>query len=58
MFRGREEIRKQLTELIAKFKEKGATSSEKAITAEELVFPLASRKQCRGGLAGQAFLLK
>jgi hypothetical protein len=39
MFRGREEIRKQLTELIAKFKEKGATSSEKAITVEELGLP-------------------
>ena len=33
MFRRREEIRQQLTEIIAKFKEKGATSPEKAMTA-------------------------
>jgi hypothetical protein len=39
MFRRREEIRKQLTELIAIFKEKGATSPEKAMTAEELGLP-------------------
>jgi hypothetical protein len=39
MFRRREEIRKQLTALIAKFKEKGATSPEKAMTAEELGLP-------------------
>ena len=35
----REEIRKQLTGLIAKFKEKGATAPEKALTAEELGLP-------------------
>lgn len=39
MFRRREEIRKQLTDLIAKFKEKGATSPEKAMTAQELGLP-------------------
>jgi hypothetical protein len=39
MFRRREEIRKQLTELIAKFKEKGATTPEKALTPEELGLP-------------------
>jgi hypothetical protein len=39
MFRRREEIRKQLTEVIAKFKEKGATTPEKALSAEELGMP-------------------
>ena len=39
MFRRREEIRKQLTELIAIFKEKGATSPEKAMTIQELGLP-------------------
>jgi hypothetical protein len=39
MFRRREEIRKQLTELIAKFKEKGAITPEKALTSEELGLP-------------------
>ena len=39
MFRNREEIRRQLTEIIAKFKQKGATSPEKAVSAEELGLP-------------------
>jgi hypothetical protein len=39
MFRGREEIRKQLTDLIAKFKEKGATAQEKAMSPLELGLP-------------------
>ena len=39
MFKGREEIRKQLSELIAKFREKGALSPEKAMTPEELGLP-------------------
>ncbi|MGA2385287.1 MAG: hypothetical protein ABSG33_02000 [Candidatus Bathyarchaeia archaeon] len=39
MFRNREEIRKQITALIAKFKEKGAISPEKAMSAEELGLP-------------------
>ncbi len=39
MFRRREEIRKQLTEVIAKFKEKGATTPEKALTPQELELP-------------------
>ena len=39
MFRNREEIRKQIAEIISKFKEKGATSPEKAMTAEELGLP-------------------
>jgi hypothetical protein len=39
MFRGREEIRKRITEIIAKFKDKGAISSEKAMTTEELGLP-------------------
>ena len=39
MFRQREEIRKQLTELIAKFKEKGATAPTKAMTPQELGLP-------------------
>jgi hypothetical protein len=39
MFRRREKIRKQLSESIAKFREKGATSPEKAMTPEELGLP-------------------
>jgi hypothetical protein len=39
VFRRREKIRKRLTELIAKFREKGAISPEKAMTAEELGLP-------------------
>jgi hypothetical protein len=39
MFRRREEIRKQLTEIIAKFKEYDATTPEKALTAQELGLP-------------------
>ena len=39
MFRRREEIRQQLTEVIAKFKEKGATSAEKAMAPQELGLP-------------------
>jgi len=39
MFKQNEKIRKQLTELIAKFKEKGVTSPEKAMTAQELGLP-------------------
>lgn len=39
MFRRREEIRQQLMNLIAKFKEKGATTPEKALTAQELGLP-------------------
>jgi len=39
MFRGREEIRKQLHEIIKKFRQKGATSPEEAMTAQELGLP-------------------
>ena len=39
MFRRREEIRKQLAEIIAKFKEKGAVTPEKALPAQELGLP-------------------
>ena len=39
MFKGRQEIRKQLSELIAKFREKGALSPVKAMTPEELGLP-------------------
>jgi hypothetical protein len=39
MFRRREEIRKRISELIAKFREKGALSPEKAMTPEELGLP-------------------
>jgi hypothetical protein len=39
MFRGREEIRKQLTDIIAKFKEKGAITPEKALPPQELGLP-------------------
>jgi lipoate-protein ligase A len=39
MFRKRREIREHLLELIEKFRKKGALSSEKAMTAEELGLP-------------------
>jgi hypothetical protein len=39
MFRRREEIRKQLTDIVAKFREKGATGPEKAMTPQELGLP-------------------
>jgi hypothetical protein len=39
MFRRREEIRKWLSEVIEKFRQNGAVSSDKAMTAEELGLP-------------------
>jgi len=39
MFRRKEEIRRQLTEIIAKFREKGVISPEKSMTAQELGLP-------------------
>ncbi len=39
MLNRREEIRKRLTIIVAKFKEKGATTPEKAMTAQELGLP-------------------
>ncbi|MGA2682367.1 MAG: hypothetical protein ABSF44_11290 [Candidatus Bathyarchaeia archaeon] len=36
MFRQRQEVRRWLVELVAKFRSKGATSPEKAMTPEEL----------------------
>lgn len=39
MFRRREEIRKQLLEVIEKFRQKGSISPEKALTSQELGLP-------------------
>ena len=39
MFRNREEIRKRLTEVVEKFRQKGATTPEKAMTPQELGLP-------------------
>jgi len=39
MFRGRAEVRERLLEVIEKFRQKGATGPEKAMTAEELGLP-------------------
>jgi hypothetical protein len=39
MFRRRAEIREHLMELIEKFRQKGALSPEKALTAEEMDLP-------------------
>jgi hypothetical protein len=39
MFKRREEIRKQIIAVVAKFKAKGATSPEKSFTAQELGLP-------------------
>jgi hypothetical protein len=39
MFRNREEMRRRLREIIEKFRQKGATSPEKAMTIQELGLP-------------------
>jgi len=39
MFRRRAEVRERLLEVIEKFRQKGATRPEKAMTAEELGLP-------------------
>ena len=39
MFRRREEIHKRISEIVAKFREKGALSPEKAMAPEELGLP-------------------
>ena len=39
MFRRRDEVRERLLEVIEKFRQKGATSPEEAMTAEELGLP-------------------
>jgi hypothetical protein len=39
MFRGREERRRRLQEIIERFRQKGATSPEKAMTLQELGLP-------------------
>ncbi|HYB93313.1 MAG TPA: hypothetical protein VED00_04140 [archaeon] len=39
MFRGREEIRRRLQEIIERFRQKGAISPEKAMTIQELGLP-------------------
>jgi len=39
MFRRRDEIRKRLEDVIAKFRQKGAVSPERAMTPEELSLP-------------------
>ena len=36
MFRNREDIQRRIIEIVGKFKEKGTTSPEKAMTAQEL----------------------
>jgi len=39
MFRRREEIQRRITEIVEKFRAKGAISPEKAMTADELGLP-------------------
>jgi hypothetical protein len=39
MFRQREEMRRRLYEVVERFRQKGAVSPEKAMTAEELGLP-------------------
>jgi lipoate-protein ligase A len=39
MYRDREEMRRRLQEIIEKFRQKGATSPEKALTIQELGLP-------------------
>jgi len=39
VFRRRDEIREKILDVIRKFREKGATSSDKAMTPEELGLP-------------------
>ena len=40
VFRRREQIRERLLELVQSFKEKGAVSSDKAMTVQDLGLPL------------------
>jgi len=44
MFRRRDEIRQQLLEVVEKFRQKGATGPEKAMTVEELGLPSEFKK--------------
>jgi hypothetical protein len=39
MFKNREEIRRRLIEIVEKFRQKGATTPEKALTPQELGLP-------------------
>ena len=50
MFRRREEIRERLLTVIERFRQKGATSPEKAMTTEELGLPPRFREAMKGRL--------
>ena len=56
MFRRREHVREQLLEIIEKFRQKGALSPEKALTAEELGLPAEFKERMKRRL-GQAGVL-
>ncbi|MEM3608743.1 MAG: hypothetical protein QXM65_07925 [Candidatus Bathyarchaeia archaeon] len=50
MFRQRQDVQKWLSEIIEKFREKGAVSPEKAMSAEELGLPPVFEEAMRGRL--------
>lgn len=56
MFRQREEVRRRLIAVVTRFKEKGATSPEKAMTIEELGLPQRFKAAMQGRL-GQSRLI-
>jgi lipoate-protein ligase A len=47
VFRRHGEIREQLSNIIEKFRQKGALSPEKAMTAEELGFPVEFKERMK-----------
>ena len=47
MFRRREKLREKLLEIVDKFRKKGATSPEKAMTVEELGLPLEFKERMK-----------
>ena len=58
MYGNPEDRRRRLGEIVEKFRQKGATSPEKAMTIQELVYRLVLNKPCIEDLGKQAFLLK
>lgn len=58
MFEGREEIEKGFHEVVETFRQKGAVSPDKAMTAEELSLPPRFEAAMRGASVVWVFLSK
>jgi len=56
LFRQREEMRRRLNEVIEIFRQKGAVSPDKAMTAEELGLPPRFEEAMKRRLVAPAFL--